>query len=120
MKKTIKFDILVGLPGSGKTHYASFKKREEGDSCYVIDCDYLKENYIDLDYVLNDGMLSGRIFLFEEHDHIICDGLFTTKESQKNAIESIIRSYKNFFFTPHHQLNINFIYFNENANLFKM
>lgn len=117
MKKTIKFDILVGLPGSGKTHYASFKKREEGDSCHVIDCDWLKENHIDLDYVLNEGMLSSRIFLFEEHDHIICDGLFTTKESQKNAIESIIRSYKNFFFTPHHQLNINFIHFNENRDV---
>lgn len=116
MEKIIKFDILVGLPGSGKTHYASFKKREEGDSCCCIDCDYLKENNIELDCIFNDDMLTN-IFLLEEYDHIIFDGLFTTNESQKNVIETIIRSYKDFFFTPHHKLNINFIYFNENREV---
>lgn len=116
MKKAINFDILVGLPGSGKTHYAFCKKREEGDSCCCIDCDYLKENNIDLDCIFNDDMLTN-IFLLEKYDHIIFDGLFTSTESQKNVIESIIRSYKDFFFTPHHQLNINFIYFNENRDV---
>lgn len=57
------------------------------------------------------------IFLLEKYDHIIFDGLFTSTESQKNVIESIIRSYKDFFFTPHHQLNINFIFFNENREV---
>ena len=56
MEKEINFDILVGLPGSGKTYYASLKKREEGDSCCCIDCDYLKENNIELDCIFNDDM----------------------------------------------------------------
>jgi len=53
MKKTVHIDILVGLPGSGKSYYCTQKKKVDS-SIIIVDFDKYKDNYPGLVKILKE------------------------------------------------------------------
>ena len=112
------FNILMGLPGSGKTYYAS-KKAEENWNVFrkhdhiILDLDKtMPKNNNDLDVCINKELYSSTIDFnrrYGYHDRNIevwIDGLILTKESLKTIIEQC-----NKFINEHcdNQFSIKFI-----------
>jgi hypothetical protein len=106
MKRTINIDLLVGLPGSGKTHYAANSK------VTVISFD--EQEKTSLENVLCNHYMFAECFKYHwpQNVHMVFDGLFTSKKSQEKIIEEWISLCNKY---DHQQLittNIKFIYFN--------
>lgn len=127
----INVEILVGLPGSGKTYYADNKeltyKRDYPCSTYTkalgkrqvntvkLDFDKYKGKYPELArilyYTYND------IFLYNSESLIICDGLFLTNEVQEKLVKEWIDLFnEEGGDNKDNKLNIKFVYFNENRD----
>lgn len=76
MHRIKEFEVLIGLPGSGKTTYAQ-KRADEDENVIVFDAD----NYAD-----DLTSLISELKAFEvENDNTVCiiDGLFLTAQTQK-------------------------------------
>ena len=115
-------EILIGLPGSGKTHYA----KENGacvDDYWSGSIISTKVSYVNFDhrhyagknvnYVLNDKFAreiieKPRLYKNYNVNHWIFDGLFLTNAAQRALILAIQQANK----TNRH-IKIQFVYFNE-------
>ena len=126
----INIEILVGLPGSGKTHYAE-EKHNEYLSNYpcsqytkalgkrqvypvILDFDKYKGKYPDLVSILGNYTYD-EVFTFHQESLVICDGLFLTNEAQEKLVKEWVDLFneeggKN----KSNKLNIKFVYFKEN------
>ena len=108
--KKVNIDILIGLPGSGKTYYCDDIRKNfnenvmylDFDELPCIECFKLPQNEIN------------NIFRYNVIDRILVDGLFTTIESQNKIVEKFIELYKQHKNDKRHvAFHFNFIYFNE-------
>lgn len=117
---TVLVEILVGLPGSGKTYYA----KEQGVHPDIIFADRSKEKarYIctDKEYCASrsiENIIHGHEFGYwimfhnQNWDHWIIDGLFLTNDVQHKVVDAlnseIIKCIDNI------KLKIRFVYFKE-------
>ena len=93
-------EILMGLPGSGKTTYAQKRKNEKPYDVYVIDIDAIKardyNKYRSMVAYLREGLHNGVY-----RGNIIIDGLILTNEDLQKVIETI-SEYCNCNVTVHH------------------
>jgi hypothetical protein len=108
--KKVNIDILIGLPGSGKTYYCDDIRKNYNENVMYLDfdelpcveCFKLPQNEIN------------NIFRYNVIDRILVDGLFTTIESQNKIVEKFIELYKQHKNDKRHvAFHFNFIYFNE-------
>lgn len=97
--KKIEVQILMGLPGSGKTHYANSQIQNDNKEVHILDFD----NYIPLRPWIKYGV-----------DIIIVDGLFLTNEAVINIIDKINQESKNIY-----SFNFTIIYWKENRAMCK-
>lgn len=102
----IKIDILVGLPGSGKTYYANTMHKL--NDAQVVDFDLYQKNYPGLEKII-----TRHCDLWNPYIYLIFDGLFTTNDSQTKIITEWVD------FLTKNKINkcvteIRFIYFEEN------
>lgn len=120
----INVEILVGLPGSGKTYYTEEKKNEYLSGCRcdrlkrqvyptILDFDKYKGKYPELSSIL--CYTYNEIFLYNSESLSICDGLFLTNEQQEKLVKEWVDLFneeggKN----KSNKLNIKFVYFKEN------
>jgi len=118
--ETVLVEILVGLPGSGKTHYA----KEQGVHPDVIFADRSKENAM---YICTDNgyrasrpienIIHGHEFgyriMHHSHnwDHWIIDGLFLTNDVQHKVVDALYNEIKKYINDI--KLKIRFVYFKE-------
>jgi hypothetical protein len=126
----INIEILVGLPGSGKTHYAE-EKHNEYLSNYpcsqytkalgkrqvyptILDYDKYKGKYPDLASILGNYTYD-EVFTFNQESFVICDGLFLTNEAQEKLVKEWVDLFnKEGGENKSNKLNIKFVYFKEN------
>ena len=126
----INVEILVGLPGSGKTYYADNKeltyKRDYPCSTYTKALDKRQVNTVKLDFDKYKGKYPelvsilgvytyDEVFTFHQESLVICDGLFLTNEAQEKLVNEWAELFneeggKN----KSNKLNIKFVYFKEN------
>lgn len=121
MKEQVLVEILVGLPASGKTHYAQtanngkkFLSTYNEKTCYIdFDRDYNKNKSIET--ILRQSDFPRGI---QQHNlswnHWIIDGLFLTNESQKNLVAAMFTTCKMCRIFDDFIMNIRFVYFKEN------
>ena len=118
--KTVLVEILVGLPGSGKTYYA----KEQGVHPDVIFADRSKEKAM---YICTDeeycksrpikDIIAGHSFGYwiahrnQNWDHWIIDGLFLTNDVQHQVVEAL--NYEIIKYVNDIKLKIRFVYFKE-------
>ena len=99
MKKGI-VNILVGLPGSGKTYWASSQK-DKYAKFLIVDCDTLEQvyhkNYMNRIY----DNIANNFYGNYDNSFIIIDGLFLTNNSIVKVINSLGPLKKNFKFILH-------------------
>ena len=118
--ETVLVEILVGLPGSGKTYYA----KEQGVHPDVIFADRSKEKamYIctDKEYcksypisdIIQDCEFGWWIMQHNQNwDHWIIDGLFLTNDVQYKVVEAINNEINKY--VDNIKLKIRFVYFKE-------
>lgn len=128
----INVEILVGLPGSGKSYYA--KKRLDDYAAYHqdkffgakvikqrqvyglnLDFDKFKDNYPGLKKAINFEGRFSEIFVFHPESLIVCDGLFLTNEAQEKIVFEWIELFnEDGGHDESNKLNIKFVYFKEN------
>lgn len=122
---TVLVEILVGLPGSGKTYYA----KEQGAYPDVIfaDCSKEKAMYICTDkdiycyrrtidqIIHNHGF--GRWIMCHDYnwDHWIIDGLFLTNDDQYKVVDALYNEINKYieYIIDDIKLKIRFVYFKE-------
>ena len=119
---TVLVEILVGLPGSGKTYYA----KEQGVHPDVIFADRSKEKamYIctDKEYCASrpipiKDIIAGHSFGYwiahrnKNWDHWIIDGLFLTNDVQHKVVDALNREIGKYVDAI--KLKIRFVYFKE-------
>ena len=85
----VTIHILMGLPGSGKTHFATeYQKSDEGRHACVVFMDELMEKYgwrnLNVREVLREG-ISRRRFAYT----FMIDGLFLTNQALADAISVV-------------------------------
>lgn len=128
----LNVEILVGLPGSGKSFYA--KKRLDNYAAYHqdkffgakvikqrqvyglnLDFDKYKDNYPGLKKVINFEGRFNEIFVFHPESLVVCDGLFLTNNAQENLVKEWVDLFnKEGGKDNDNKLNIKFVYFKEN------
>lgn len=122
--ENILIEILVGLPGSGKTHYAI----ELGACTYGFSCDHKNIQYVDFDRanafafgspkrsverILSDHELGHWIAQRNMNwDHWVLDGLFLTNAAQRSVVLAINKLVKNCLW-ENDKVTIQFVYFKE-------
>ena len=121
--ETVLVEILVGLPGSGKTYYA----KEQGAQPDVIFADHSKETvmYIctdddayygrkpqTIEQIIHNHEFGRRIMCrIHNWDHWIIDGLFLTNSSQRKVVGALYNEINKY--TNDIKLKIRFVYFKE-------
>jgi len=96
-------NILYGLPGSGKSTFAS-ENTEQLISKYVvsnvIDVDSIAKESYDKDKITNRILEQvGQIFLVKGNTHLIIDGLFTTNAQVRTLMDRIINKFQDYNIT---------------------
>lgn len=127
----INVEILVGLPGSGKTYYADNKSSEYAmyhmdkylgekpknkRQVYSLKLDYdeYKDKYPNLSKILGYYGYH-EVFMFHPESIVICDGLFLTNDSQEKIVSEWVELFNEEGGNDQsNKLNIKFVYFNEN------
>lgn len=121
--ETVLVEILVGLPGSGKTYYA----KEQGAQPDAIFADHSKEKVM---YICTDNdayygrkpqtieqLIHNHEFEYwithhnQNWDHWIIDGLFLTNDVQHKVIDALYNEINKY--TNDIKLKIRFVYFKE-------
>lgn len=124
MKNQVLVEILIGLPGSGKTHYAQSANNGEkflstfnSNTCYIdFDKDYLKREKRSFTNVLRDSSFCYSIIHHNaNYNHWIIDGLFLTNETQHKLVEAIYNECTHYIFDNEH-IKIQFVYFKEDRD----
>lgn len=116
--ENVLIEILVGLPGSGKTHYAKELGAEPGG----FSCNHKNVQYVDFDKerrtprTIEDTLHSYEMGYWILHrnsnwNHWVFDGLFLTNAAQRNAIIAIKNIVKRYHIDE--KINIQFVYFIE-------
>lgn len=125
MNKNVLIEILVGLPGSGKTHYAKeFGVKPDmifsSSNCGLIYVDFDKDREDSISRILKNHNFANTIkYKKKDYEHWIFDGLFLTNEAQDNVIAEIYRqlSYAGIKLSKQYEdrtvINIQFVYFKE-------
>lgn len=120
MKKQVLVEILIGLPGSGKTHYAQtingekFLNTYNNKTCYIdFDASY-KKNYTLTRVLMDSDFPRGILQENKNWNHWIFDGLFLTNESQKNLLDAMQDICKKNKVFDEYVINVRFVYFKEN------
>ena len=89
----IKIEILMGLPGSGKSTYA---KSKEDYKTYILSIDEIKDNTWNGNKKTYKELLEiGLNKINKKYEKIIIDGLFLTNEEVFNALYLIAGRYEN-------------------------
>ena len=127
----INVEILVGLPGSGKTYYADDKSSEYAmyhmgkyfgekpknkRQAYSLKLDYdeYKDKYPSLSNILGYYGYH-EVFMFHPESIVICDGLFLTNDTQEKIVSEWVELFnEEGGDNKSNKLNIKFVYFNEN------
>lgn len=130
----INVEVLVGLPGSGKTHYAKAKEFEykhdypcsrymkwnKKRQVHTLNLDFdeyrdkYKKGYPGLNRVLG-YYEHDDIFLHKPESLIICDGLFLTNEWQEKIVKEWVEMFNEEGGKDvSNKLTITFVYFKEN------
>lgn len=116
---TVNIEILVGLPGSGKTYYAQHLNACTGENFFVrrIDFDEYYPVHPGIMTLLKKHGVYNEVFMFNEKSLLVFDGLFTTRHAQ----ERIVSEWINDVFDPEDEnktckTNIKFIYFKLNRD----
>lgn len=122
MKNSVLVEILIGLPGSGKTHYAESANNGERflstfntNTCYVdFDRDYNKNR--SLTTILHNCEFGYAIATHynKNYNHWILDGLFLTNDAQYKLVSAIYEICKKCKIFDKEQIDIQFVYFKEN------
>lgn len=122
MKNSVLVEILIGLPGSGKTYYAQSANNGEkflytfnANTCYVdFDKDHNKNR--SLTTILNNNDFGHTIATHydKNYNHWILDGLFLTNDAQYKLVSAIYEICKKRQIFDKEQIDIQFVYFKEN------
>lgn len=119
--ENVLIEILIGLPGSGKTHYA----KELGAKPGLFSCDHKNVQYVDFDKERRTSRtIDGTLHDYEmgywilhrntNWNHWVLDGLFLTNAAQHNvilAIKNIVDKHR-----IDDKLTIQFVYFKEDRD----
>ena len=111
MKKTVHIDILVGLPGSGKSYYCTQKKKVDS-SIIIFDFDKYKDNYPGLVKILKEMYCISDVFSYYPTSYLIFDGLFTTNAAQEKIISEWFTAIDKYDKYDSIKTIFNFVYFN--------
>ena len=89
--KVINVDIMMGLPGSGKSTFAKEMMEKDGNAL-IVDVDSQSENY-------GGNIYSGvcdciHRHMYPRHRRVILDGLFLTTENLMSGIEATVTAIK--------------------------
>ena len=112
---TINIEILVGLPGSGKTYYAQHIVNGNPNIYFA---------HVDFDefHPVHPGIASllkrhnnnyGNVFYYFSESRVIFDGLFTTHTAQERIVDEWIELFNSEDENKTCKTNIKFIYFKE-------
>lgn len=110
----INVDILVGLPGSGKTYYAEHVKHDKKVYFYHMDFDKYQNAYPGIGTILRKDWAYDEVFLFNSISHLVFDGLFTTNKAQMKIIQEWIDLFDQEDEHKMSKCNIKFVFFKEN------
>ena len=114
---TVNIEILVGLPGSGKTYYATHLNACTSKNLFVhrVDFDEYYPVHPGIKTLLKKHGAYNEVFYFNEKSLLVFDGLFTTRDAQERIVDEWISQ----VFAKEDQektckSNIKFIYFKLN------
>lgn len=110
----INIEILVGLPGSGKTYYATHMEREPNVWVRHIDLDEYHPVHPGISAILKKHGIYYEVFMLHHTSLLIFDGLLTTNVNQEKIVDEWIDIFNSEDPDKMSSTNIKFIFFKEN------
>ena len=109
----VDIEILVGLPGSGKTYYAKHSGDRPNVWVHHVDFDEYHPVHPGIAALLKKHGRYNEVFLFHDRSLLILDGLFTTHAAQERVVDEWIELFNENDPDKDCWSNIKFIFFKE-------